>query len=105
MKYSNALIETLEVSHAFANNYGRDHLETWHLLTGFLVNPYSIVGSVFKDSPINLDLLEEKVEEVIGYPYRKSKNLKIFPFSPLMEKVFERGEALAQHLGEAGGSL
>lgn len=100
MKYSNALIETLEVAHAFANNYGRDHLETWHLLTGFLVNPYSIVGSAFKDAPINLDLLEEKAGEIVGYPYRQLDEMTIFPFSPLMEKVFERGEALAQHLGE-----
>ena len=66
MKYSKALIESLEAAQLLAGHFTTDYLESWHLLIALANNPYSVAGSVLNEFPVEVDGFEEAAFQITG---------------------------------------
>ena len=64
MKYSKALIESLEAAQLLAGHFSTDYLESWHLLIALANNPYSVAGSVLNEFPVEVDGFEEAAFQI-----------------------------------------
>jgi len=104
MKYSKALIESLEAAQLLAGHFTTDYLESWHLLIALANNPYSVAGSVLNEFPVEVDGFEEAAFQITGQAYQKDGHFELLPFSYRLEELFEEAgqisEAVrAKHVG------
>ena len=104
MKYSKALIESLEAAQLLASHFTTDYLESWHLLIALANNPYSVAGSALNEFPVEVDGFEEAAFQITGQAYQKDGHFELLPFSYRLEELFEEAgqivEAVrAKHVG------
>ena len=104
MKYSKALIISLEEAQKLAAHFQADYLESWHLLLAFSNYPYSVAGSVLNDYPLEVDDFEDAAYHVVGKSFQKESDFSILPFSHRLTALFEEGKAVAEvtHAKELG---
>ena len=104
MKYSKALIVSLEEAQKLAAHFQTDYLESWHLLLAFSNYPYSVAGSVLNDYPLEVDNFEDAAYHVVGKSFQKESDFSILPFSHRLTALFEEGKAVAEvtHAKELG---
>ena len=104
MKYSKALIVSLEEAQKLAAHFQADYLESWHLLLAFSNYPYSVAGSVLNDYPLEVDDFEDAAYHVVGKSFQKESDFSILPFSHRLTALFEEGKAVAEvtHAKELG---
>ena len=104
MKYSKALIVSLEEAHKLAAHFQAGYLESWHLLLAFSNYPYSVAGSVLNDYPLEVDDFEDAAYHVVGKSFQKESDFSILPFSHRLTALFEEGKAVAEvtHAKELG---
>ena len=96
MKYSKALIVSLEEAQKLAAHFQTDYLESWHLLLAFSNYPYSVAGSVLNDYPLEVDDFEDAAYHVVGKSFQKESDFSILPFSHRLTALFEEGKAVAE---------
>ena len=96
MKYSKALIISLEEAQKLAAHFHADYLESWHLLLAFSNYPYSVAGSVLNDYPLEVDDFEDAAYHVVGKSFQKESDFSILPFSHRLTALFEEGKAVAE---------
>ena len=96
MKYSKALIVSLEEAQKLAAHFQADYLESWHLLLAFSNYPYSVAGSVLNDYPLEVDDFEDAAYHVVGKSFQKESDFSILPFSHRLTALFEEGKAVAE---------
>lgn len=96
MKYSKALIVSLEDAQKLAAHFQADYLESWHLLLAFSNYPYSVAGSVLNDYPLEVDDFEDAAYHVVGKSFQKESDFSILPFSHRLTALFEEGKAVAE---------
>lgn len=104
MKYSKALIVSIEEAQQLASHFESEYLESWHLLIAFSNYPYSVAGSVLNDYPIEIDHFEDAVYHVVGKSYQKEGRFSILPFSHRLTTLFKEAKAIAEatHAKEVG---
>ena len=104
MKYSKALIVSLEEAQKLAAHFQADYLESWHLLLAFSNYPYSVAGFVLNDYPLEVDDFEDAAYHVVGKSFQKESDFSILPFSHRLTALFEEGKAVAEvtHAKELG---
>ena len=104
MKYSKALIVSIEEAQQLASHFESEYLESWHLLIAFSNYPYSIAGSVLNDYPLEIDHFEDAAYHVVGKSYQKEGQFSILPFSHRLTTLFEEAKAIAEatHAKEVG---
>ena len=96
MKYSKALIESLEAAQLLAGHFTTDYLESWHLLIALANNPYSVAGSVLNEFPVEVDRFEEAAFQITGQAYQKDGHFELLPFSYRLEELFEEAGQIAE---------
>lgn len=96
MKYSKALIESLEAAQLLAGHFTTDYLESWHLLITLANNPYSVAGSVLNEFPVEVDGFEEAAFQITGQAYQKDGHFELLPFSYRLEELFEEAGQIAE---------
>ena len=96
MKYSKALIESLEAAQLLAGHFTTDYLESWHLLIALANNPYSVSGSVLNEFPVEVDGFEEAAFQITGQAYQKDGHFELLPFSYRLEELFEEAGQIAE---------
>ena len=96
MKYSKALIESLEAAQLLAGHFTTDYLESWHLLIALANNPYSVAGSVLNEFPVEVDGFEEAAFQITGQAYQKDGHFDLLPFSYRLEEMFEEAGQIAE---------
>ncbi|WP_060976127.1 ATP-dependent Clp protease ATP-binding subunit [Streptococcus sp. CCH8-C6] len=96
MKYSKALIESLEAAQLLAGHFTTDYLESWHLLIALANNPYSVAGSVLNEFPVEVDGFEEAAFHITGQAYQKDGHFELLPFSYRLEELFEEAGQIAE---------
>jgi len=96
MKYSKALIESLEAAQLLAGHFTTDYLESWHLLIALANNPYSVAGSVLNEFPVEVDGFEEAAFQITGQAYQKDGHFELLPFSYRLEELFEEARQIAE---------
>ena len=96
MKYSKALIESLEAAQLLAGHFTTDYLESWHLLIALANNPYSVAGSVLNEFPVEVDGFEEAAFQITGQAYQKDGHFELLPFSYRLEELFEEASQIAE---------
>ncbi|KXT85182.1 ATP-dependent Clp protease ATP-binding subunit ClpA [Streptococcus sp. DD11] len=96
MKYSKALIESLEAAQLLAGHFETDYLESWHLLIALANNPYSVAGSVLNEFPIEIDDFEEAAFHITGQTYQPEGHFELLPFSYRLEALFEEAGKIAE---------
>ena len=96
MKYSKALIESLEAAQLLAGHFTTDYLESWHLLIALANNPYSVAGSVLNEFPVEVDGFEEAAFQITGQVYQKDGHFELLPFSYRLEELFEEAGQIAE---------
>ena len=96
MKYSKALIESLEAAQLLAGHFTTDYLESWHLLIALANNPYSVAGSVLNEFPVEVDGFEEAAFQITGQAYQKDGHFQLLPFSYRLEELFEEAGQIAE---------
>ncbi|QLB49248.1 ATP-dependent Clp protease ATP-binding subunit [Streptococcus sanguinis] len=96
MKYSKALIESLEAAQLLAGHFPTDYLESWHLLIALANNPYSVAGSVLNEFPVEVDGFEEAAFQITGQAYQKDGHFELLPFSYRLEELFEEAGQIAE---------
>mgnify|MGYP000999079711 FL=1 len=96
MKYSKALIESLEAAQLLAGHFTTDYLESWHLLIALANNPYSVAGSVLNEFPVEVDAFEEAAFQITGQAYQKDGHFELLPFSYRLEELFEEAGQIAE---------
>lgn len=96
MKYSKALIVSLEEAQKLAAHFQAGYLESWHLLLAFSNYPYSVAGSVLNDYPLEVDDFEDAAYHVVGKSFQKESDFSILPFSHRLTALFEEGKAVAE---------
>ncbi|CEL91329.1 ATP-dependent Clp protease ATP-binding subunit [Streptococcus sanguinis] len=96
MKYSKALIESLEAAQLLAGHFRTDYLESWHLLIALANNPYSVAGSVLNEFPVEVDGFEEAAFQITGQAYQKDGHFELLPFSYRLEELFEEAGQIAE---------
>ena len=96
MKYSKALIESLEAAQLLAGHFSTDYLESWHLLIALANNPYSVAGSVLNEFPVEVDGFEEAAFQITGQAYQKDGHFELLPFSYRLEELFEEASQIAE---------
>ena len=96
MKYSKALIESLEAAQLLAGHFTTDYLESWHLLIALANNPYSVAGSVLNEFPVEVDGFEEAAYQITGQAYQKDGHFELLPFSYRLEELFEEAGQIAE---------
>ena len=96
MKYSKALIESLEAAQLLAGHFTTDYLESWHLLIALANNPYSVAGSVLNEFPVEVDGFEEAAFQITGQAYQKDGHFELLPFSYRLEEMFEEAGQIAE---------
>ena len=104
MKYSKALIVSLEEAQKLAAHFQAGYLESWHLLLAFSNYPYSVAGSVLNDYPLEVDDFEDAAYHVVGKSFQKESDFSILSFSHRLTALFEEGKAVAEvtHAKELG---
>lgn len=104
MKYSKALIVSLEDAQKLAAHFQADYLESWHLLLAFSNYPYSVAGSVLNDYPLEVDDFEDAAYHVVRKSFQKESDFSVLPFSHRLTALFEEGKAVAEvtHAKELG---
>ena len=104
MKYSKALIVSIEEAQQLASHFESDYLESWHLLIAFSNYPYSVAGSVLNDYPLEIDHFEDAAYHVVGKSYQKEGRFSILPFSHRLTTLFKEAKAIAEatHAKEVG---
>ena len=104
MKYSKALIVSIEEAQQLASHFESEYLESWHLLIAFSNYPYSIAGSVLNDYPLEIDHFEDAAYHVVGKSYQKEGRFSILPFSHRLTTLFKEAKAIAEatHAKEVG---
>ena len=104
MKYSKALIVSLEEAQKLAAHFQADYLESWHLLLTFSNYPYSVAGSALNDYQLEVDDFEDAAYHVVGKSFQKESDFSILPFSHRLTALFEEGKAVAEvtHAKELG---
>ena len=104
MKYSKALIVSIEEAQQLASHFESDYLESWHLLIAFSNYPYSVAGSVLNDYPLEVDHFEDAAFHVVGKSYNKKGKYKVLSFSHRLTSLFKEAEAVAEatHAKELG---
>lgn len=98
MKFSKALVESIESAQYFAGHFEGKFLETWHLLIAIKDNPYSVAGGALATFPFILDRVDELAYEVTGQVYKVKLELVERSYS-------KRLEALLKDAGEIAGVL
>ena len=88
MKYSKALIVSIEEAQQLASHFESEYLESWHLLIAFSNYPYSVAGSVLNDYPLEIDHFEDAAYHVVGKSYQKEGQFSILPFSHRLTTLF-----------------
>ncbi|MDO4667612.1 MAG: ATP-dependent Clp protease ATP-binding subunit [Streptococcus sp.] len=96
MKYSKALIESLEAAQLLASHFETEYLESWHLLIALANNPYSVAGSVLNEYPMEVDEFEEAAFQITGKKYQKEGSFQLLPFSHRMEQIFNQSTRIAE---------
>ena len=96
MKYSKALIESVEAAQLLAGHFTTDYLESWHLLIALANNPYSVAGSVLNEFPVEVDGFEEAAFQITGQAYQKDGHFELLPFSYRLEDLFEEAGQIAE---------
>ena len=96
MKYSKALIESLEAAQLLAGHFTTDYLESWHLLIALANNPYSVAGSVLNEFPVEVDGFEEAAFQITGQAYQKDGHFELLPFSYRLEELLEEAGQIAE---------
>ena len=96
MKYSKALIVSLEEAQKLAAHFQAGYLESWHLLLAFSNYPYSVAGSVLNDYLLEVDDFEDAAYHVVGKSFQKESDFSILPFSHRLTALFEEGKAVAE---------
>ena len=104
MKYSKALIVSIEEAQQLASHFESEYLESWHLLIAFSNYPYSVAGSVLDDYPLEIDHFEDAAYHVVGKSYQKEGRFSILPFSHRLTTLFKEAKAIAEatHAKEVG---
>ena len=104
MKYSKALIVSIEEAQQLASHFESEYLESWHLLIAFSNYPYSVAGSVLNDYPLEIDHFEDAAYHVVGKSYQKVGQFSILPFSHRLTTLFKEAKAIAEatHAKEVG---
>ena len=104
MKYSKALIVSIEEAQQLASHFESEYLESWHLLIAFSNYPYSVAGSVLNDYPLEIDHFEDAAYHVVGKSYQKEGQFRILPFSHRLTTLFKEAKAIAEatHAKEVG---
>lgn len=104
MKYSKALIVSIEEAQQLASHFESEYLESWHLLVAFSNYPYSVAGSVLNDYPLEIDHFEDAAYHVVGKSYQKEGRFSILPFSHRLTTLFKEAKAIAEatHAKEVG---
>ena len=104
MKYSKALIVSIEEAQQLASHFESEYLESWHLLIAFSNYPYSVAGSVLNDYPLEIDHFEDAAYHVVGKSYQKEGQFIILPFSHRLTTLFKEAKAIAEatHAKEVG---
>lgn len=104
MKYSKALIVSIEEAQQLASHFESEYLESWHLLIAFSNYPYSVAGSVLNDYPLEIDHFEDAAYHVVGKSYQKEGRFSILPFSHRLTTLFKEAKAIAEatHAKEVG---
>ena len=104
MKYSKALIDSIEEAQQLASHFESEYLESWHLLIAFSNYPYSVAGSVLNDYPLEIDHFEDAAYHVVGKSYQKEGRFSILPFSHRLTTLFKEAKAIAEatHAKEVG---
>ena len=104
MKYSKALIVSIEEAQQLASHFESEYLESWHLLIAFSNYPYSVAGSVLNDYPLEIDHFEDAAYHVVGKSYQKEGKFSILPFSHRLTTLFKEAKAIAEatHAKEVG---
>ena len=104
MKYSKALIVSIEEAQQLASHFESEYLESWHLLIAFSNYPFSVAGSVLNDYPLEIDHFEDAAYHVVGKSYQKEGRFSILPFSHRLTTLFKEAKAIAEatHAKEVG---
>ena len=104
MKYSKALIVSIEEAQQLASHFESKYLESWHLLIAFSNYPFSVAGSVLNDYPLEIDHFEDAAYHVVGKSYQKEGHFSILPFSHRLTTLFKEAKAIAEatHAKEVG---
>ena len=104
MKYSKALIVSIEEAQQLASHFESEYLESWHLLIAFSNYPYSVAGSVLNDYSLEIDHFEDAAYHVVGKSYQKEGQFSILPFSHRLTTLFKEAKAIAEatHAKEVG---
>ena len=104
MKYSKALIVSIEEAQQLASHFESEYLESWHLLIAFSNYRYSVAGSVLNDYPLEIDHFEDAAYHVVGKSYQKEGRFSILPFSHRLTTLFKEAKAIAEatHAKEVG---
>ena len=96
MKYSKALIVSIEEAQQLASHFESEYLDSWHLLIAFSNYPYSVAGSVLNDYPLEIDHFEDAAYHVVGKSYQKEGQFSILPFSHRLTTLFKEAKAIAE---------
>lgn len=95
MKFSKALVESMEAAQYIAGHFKGEFLESWHLLLAFIENPYSVAGGTLASFPTVLERVEDLVYEVTGQVYqRQIGNLKR-PHSKRLKALLQEAKEIA----------
>lgn len=104
MKFSKALVESLEAAQYFAGHFEGKFLESWHLLIAIGNNPYSVAGGALAEFPMVVDNLEDVAFEVTGQEFKEKMDFEDRPRSKrLIALLADAGEvAEVLHAKEVG---
>lgn len=104
MKFSKALVESIEGAQYFAGHFEGKFLESWHLLVAISNNPYSVAGGALADFPLVLDRFEEIAHEVTGQEYKEKMDFEDRPESKRLKALLKEAEEIAGvlHAKEVG---
>ena len=96
MKYSKALLESLEAAHIFAGHFPGDQLESWQVLIAIANNPYSIAGAALNEYPMLVDRLEDEAHEVTQQEFSAESQNVVKTYSLRLKELLNKSEKIAQ---------
>ena len=104
MKFSKALVESLEGAQYFAGHFEGKFLESWHLLIAIGNNPYSVAGGALAEFPMVVDNLEDVAFEVTGQEFKEKMDFEDCPHSKRLATLLADAGEVAEvlHAKEVG---
>ena len=97
MKLSTGLKGVLEDAQLVAQRYDCDHVETWHILLAFVINPDTVAGSALVEYPAEVTDYEHSTYVVTERVYREElESFTILPLSKRLDDTMLFAEKIAE---------